>query len=111
MKHINLSRALLLAGVLAASGAAHAVSFDDDASLQSSTHAQTWFFPDGSSHTVNLAAQAQAPDTTALGAGPASLLGDESQASNTQTETWFFPDGHSVTIRNAPDADPSLMPY
>lgn len=99
MNRKSLSRALL-AGMLVAAGAAQA---------ESNLVTQTWFFPDGSNHTVMLDGRtstmtAGAPDTTVLGAGPAnstsSMLDDtwSDEASNVSTQTWFFPDGSNHTI-------------
>jgi hypothetical protein len=104
MNKIHLVRALLLAGALAAAGAAHgALLGDKEASETSTVSTQTWFFPDGSSHTVNLGATASvpaAPETHVMGAAPA-LLDDDSplQAASTPTQTWFFPDGSSHTVK------------
>lgn len=104
MNRISLCRALLLAGVLAGAGAANAVLPDDESSAPSSIQTQTWYFPDGSSHTVRLdgpALTASAPDTTVLGAGGAMTLADEAidAPPGPVTQTWFFPDGSSHTVR------------
>ncbi len=106
MNRTTLSRALLLAGALAASSAAHAFSLgDEEASNTASAPTQTWFFPDGSSHTVMAdaapAAAPASPDTTVLGAGPARIDDESSNDAVTQsTQTWFFPDGSSHTVRS-----------
>jgi hypothetical protein len=104
MKRNTLFRAMLLAGLLAASGAAQAAV--DDLSPTSSVQMQTWYFPDGSNHTVMSTPRPGAsgpPDTSVLGAGPASLptpMLDEpvEEASNVITQTWFFPDGSNHTM-------------
>ena len=109
MNRTFLSRALLLAGLLAAAGAAQGASLlDDEASSLSATPTETWFFPDGSSHTPNLTAQSTepaAPDTTAMGAGPAPLLEESEHAWAPPSQTWFFPDGSRHTVMSTP-ADP-----
>ncbi|HEX2545726.1 MAG TPA: hypothetical protein VHL79_12645 [Ramlibacter sp.] len=104
MKRSSLTPAWLLAGVLAASGAAQA-ALDDVSVPSSGPQMQTWYFPDGSNHTVlQTAADASSPpDTTVLGAGPAPgslALRDEAEdaAANVVTQTWIFPDGSNHTV-------------
>jgi hypothetical protein len=104
MKRNALARVLLFAGVLAAGSAAQA-AMDDLSSQPSLAQTQTWYFPDGSNHTVMLTPRTGAsgvPDTTVLGAGPAATpvpLPDDTteEASNVVTRTWFFPDGSNHT--------------
>lgn len=108
-----LPRALVLAGILAAAGAAHPAAMpDEESSAQASVQTQTWFFPDGSSHPVRLdgpALTASVPDTTVLGAGPTMPLADDAsdEGTHTVTQTWFFPDGSRHTVHMGTTPQPA----
>jgi len=98
MKTTSLFRAVLAGAALAACGAAQA-QFDDDLHA-AGPQTQTWFFPDGSSHTVRVTNPTEQASlrTTAMGGPPSVADEDSAQASNTVTQTWFFPDGTSRTV-------------
>jgi len=102
MKKISQSRGMLLASLLLAGGAVHA--FDP---VSSGPPMQTWYFPDGSNHTVMLTPRADVvagePDTRVLGAGPApaapvAVEEPGHDLADVRLQTWFFPDGSNHTL-------------